>query len=254
MSKAEGNWPISYAKYFKQIGTIHINRNMDSDDVIYTSEMPELLFYGLADGQSGKRYCRQGAEIVLKSVSDYIGKRKIFDLSQYKHLDEIQYEIIRIIRKELGNLAMANQANTAEFASTILAMGIDPMTGQYMTIHLGDGGILGKSVDGSLTFISAPENGITSEYTWLTTSEEALLHLRIAFGQISNYSHVVMFTDGAEAICLGKNISMGIRRILSENGDVSQLANIICDSRPSDDATFIVVDCKRISESFRIEG
>ena len=92
-----------------------------------------------------------------------------------------------------------------------------------MTIHLGDGGILGKRSDGSLNLISAPENGITSKYTWLTTSEGALLHLRIGFGQISNYNQVVMFTDGAE--------------------------EMICNSRPSDDATFISIDCKKMSEN-----
>lgn len=254
MNKAEENKPISYAECFKQVGTTHMNRNMDSDDVIYTSENPKLFFYGLADGQSGKKYCRQGAETVLESIGDYIRKRKIYDLSQYRHLDEIQYEIIRIVREKLGKLAIASQAKISEFASTILAMGIDPMTGKYMTIHLGDGGILGKRIDGSLNFISAPENGITSKYTWLTTSEGALLHLRIGFGQISNYSRVVMFTDGAEAICRGTNISVGIRRILNENGDTSQLADMIYDSRPSDDATFIAINCEKMSETSDGEG
>ena len=251
MNKAEESKPISYAECFKQVGTIHMNRNMGSDDVIYTSENPELYFYGLADGQSGKKYCRQGAETVLEFIGEYIQKRKIYDLSQHKHLDEIQYEIIRSVREKLEELAIASQAKISDFASTILAMGIDSKTGQYMTIHLGDGGILGKRIDGSLTFISAPENGITSKYTWLTTSEGALLHLRIGFGQISNYSQVVMFTDGAEAICRGTNISAGIRRILNENEDASQLAAMICDSRPSDDATFIAIDCKKMLETGR---
>lgn len=249
MNKAEENKPISYAECFKQIGTTHLNRNMDSDDVIYTSEKPQLLFYGLADGQSGKRYCRQGAETVLEAIGEYIQDRKIHDLSQYRHIDEIQYEIIRIVREKLGNLSLENQVKTTEFASTILAMGIDPATGQYMTIHLGDGGILGKRSDGSLNLISAPENGITSKYTWLTTSEGALLHLRIGFGQISNYNQVVMFTDGAEAICRGTNIGVGIRRILNESREASQLAEMICNSRPSDDATFISIDCKKMSEN-----
>lgn len=254
MNNAEESKPISYAECFKQVGTIHMNRNMGSDDIIYTSENPELFFYGLADGQSGKKYCRQGAETVLESIGDYIQKRKIYDLLQYRHLDEIQYEIIRIVREKLGQLAIVSQAKISDFASTILAMGIDPMTGQYMTIHLGDGGILGKRNDGSLNFISAPENGITSKYTWLTTSEGALLHLRIGFGQICNYSRVVMFTDGAEAICRGTNISVGIRRILNENEDASQLAEMIYDSRPSDDATFISINCKKMSDTSNGEG
>lgn len=251
MSKAEENKPVSYAESFKQVGTTHMNQNIDSDDVIYTVENSELFFYGLADGQSGKRYCRQGAEAVLETIEDYIQKRKIFNLSQYRHLDEIQYEIIRIVREKLESLATENQAEITEFASTILTVGIDPLTGQYMAIHLGDGGILGKRVDGSLNFISVPENGITSRYTYLSTSENALLHLRIGFGQISNYSRLVMFTDGAEAICQGANISMGSRRILSENGSASQLADMICDSRPLDDATLIVIDCKKISKDLK---
>ena len=77
------------------------------------------------------------------------------------------------------------------------------------------------------------------------------MHLRIGFGQISNYSQVVMCTDGAEAICRGTNISAVIRRILNENEDASQLAAMICDSRPSDDATFIAIDCKKMLETGR---
>lgn len=254
MKKTEEVKPLYYAECFKQIGSTHLNRNMDSDDVIYTCEKPGLLFYGIADGQSEKKYCRQGAAAVLKSIEEYIRQKKIYDLSQYQHLDEIQYEIIRIVRKKLEQLALAGQAMISDFASTILAMGIDPITGQYITVHLGDGGILGKRIDGSLNFISGPENGITSKYTWLTTSEGALLHLRIGFGQISNYCQAVMFTDGAEAISRGTNISVGVRSILNENKVASQLAKIICDSRPVDDASFIAIDCQKVSEDLDGEG
>lgn len=248
MNKEEKTSLISYAESFKQIGSTHMNQNMGSDDVIYIREKPELLFYGLADGQSGKKHCRQGAETVLEAIEEYLWNRKIYDLSQHRHRDEIQYEMIRIVREKLDELSLENQVQTTEFASTILVMAIDPATGQMMTIHLGDGGILGKRNEGSLHFISAPENGITSKYTWLTTSESALLHLRIDFGYMNHYSRVVMFTDGAEALCRGTYISLGVRRIFNEDGGTSRLAEMIRDSRPSDDATFISIDCKRIVE------
>lgn len=49
MNKAEENNPIFYAECFKQIGTTHLNCNMDSDDVIYTSEKSQL-FWSLHSG------------------------------------------------------------------------------------------------------------------------------------------------------------------------------------------------------------
>lgn len=238
------------AEWYSQTGTVHLNSNKKSEDVFIVKEAKDLVFYGIADGQSGKAFCRQGAYAVLTVIEDYIKKKGINTLSECIHVDEIQYEIIKIIREKLKNLASTRNTSVYEFASTILALGIDPKTGKYVTVHLGDGGIFGKRSDGSINFISTPDNGITSRYTWLTTSENALLHLRIGFGSIFNYKRVLMYTDGAEAICRGTRITQNARRIVFDNEESWKIGEILKTSEPTDDATCVVIDCDKVSENF----
>ena len=241
--------PLVCAEWYSQTGAMHLNSNSESEDIFIAKEERDLLFYGLADGQSGKAFCRQGAYEVLTVIANYIKKKGITALSEYEHVDEIQYEIIKIIRKKLNNLAETRNTSVYEFASTILAMGIEPKTGNYVTVHLGDGGIFGKRSDGSINFISTPDNGITSRYTWLTTSENALLHLRIGFGSISNYDRVIMYTDGAESICRGTSITQSAKRIVLDNEESWKIGEILHTSEPADDATCVVIDCDIVSEN-----
>lgn len=238
------------AEWYSQTGAMHLNSNRECEDVFIAKEEKDLLFYGLADGQSGKAFCTQGAYAVLTVITDYIKKKGITTLSEYEHVDEIQYEIIKIIREKLNDLAATRNTSVYEFASTILALGIDPKTGKYVTVHLGDGGIFGKRSDGSFNFISTPDNGITSKYTWLTTSENALLHLRIGFGSIFNYKRVVMYTDGAEVICRGTSITQNAKRIVFDNEESWKIGEILKTSEPADDATCVVIDCDKVSENF----
>ncbi|MCD8005942.1 MAG: protein phosphatase 2C domain-containing protein [Oscillospiraceae bacterium] len=244
MIDVEKSKPEFHAESFTQTGFAHMKENRECEDVCAISEQNNMLFYGLADGQSGKKYCRIGGEAVLSEIARYIAERGVQCLSQYEYVDEIQYEIIKAVRKRLELLAADSSSEITEYSSTLLALVIDPETDDYIVIHLGDGGIIGDGIDGSIKLVSAPENGITSKYTWLTTSERALLHLRISFGKMSNYKRMIMFTDGADAIAHGANISMAMRKLLKERGDTCQIAHIVERSEPVDDASFIVIDRK----------
>lgn len=238
------------AEWYSQTGAVHLNSSKKSEDVFIAKEEKDLVFYGIADGQSGKVFCRQGGYAVLTVIWDYIKKKGINTLGEYIHVDELQYEMIKIIREKLNHLASARNTSVHEFASTILALGIDPETGKYVTVHLGDGGIFGKRSDGSIHFISTPDNGITSRYTWLTTSENAMFHLRIGFGSVLNYKRVFMYTDGAEAICRGTSITQNAKRIVLDNEESWKISEILKNSEPADDATCVVIDCGKVSDNF----
>lgn len=100
-----------------------------------------------------------------------------------------------------------------------------------MTVHLGDGAILGVKGEGAPQLISAPENGVTAQYTWLTTSDGALGHLRVAFGRSAPWRRVVLVTDGARALCCGRNIPLRARELLARGGAAEVLA-AVRESRP----------------------
>lgn len=222
-------------------GKNNLERGAECEDVIYIDKTSKIKFFGIADGQSRKKYCREGGKEVLKAVFGFIARKGIDRMTQYEHMDELQYELIRVIRDTVSELASNNGAEKSEFASTLVVLAYDIHTGNYMIVHLGDGSIIGRKKDGDISMISSPENGLTTNYTWLTTSQEALYHLRIGFGNINNYSRIIMITDGAIMYAHGRNISERAK-ILIESGNREDLISFLDNSDPSDDASCIIID------------
>lgn len=222
-------------------GKSNLARDLECEDVIYIDGTPEIRFWGLADGQTGKRYCREGGKEVLKAVFRFIASKGITQMTQYEHVDELQYELIRVIRDTISKLASDKGVEKAEYASTLVILAYDPHTGNYTIIHLGDGGIISRKKDGSISMLSSPENGLTTNYTWLTTSQEALHHLRIGFGNTKTYSRIVMITDGATVYAHGQHISERAKKMI-DSGNREDLVSFLDQSDPSDDASCIVID------------
>ena len=239
---------IDFIMHFEELSTAHskigINnskRESECEDVIYIDGIPGLRFWGLADGQTGKKYCREGGIEVLKAVFRFIADKGITRMNQYEHVDELQYELIRTIRDTISQLATTEGTEKAEFASTLVILAYDTYTGKYTIIHLGDGSIIGQKKDGSISMLSSPENGLTTNYTWLTTSPEALYHLRLSFGNIRAYSRIVMITDGATVYARGRNINERAKQMIA-NGAREELVTFLDNSNPIDDASCIVID------------
>lgn len=222
-------------------GKSNLARDLECEDVVYIDGTPEIKFWGLADGQTGKRYCREGGKEVLKALFRFVVSKGITQMTQYEHVDELQYELIRVIRDTIAKLASNEGVEKAEYASTLVILAYDTHTGNYTIIHLGDGGIIGRKKDGGISMLSSPENGLTTNYTWLTTSQEALYHLRIGFGHIKIYSRIVMITDGATVYANGRHISERAKAVI-DNGNREDLVFFLDKSNPSDDASCIVID------------
>lgn len=239
---------MGYAKCFEElsvaystIGKNNMERDAECEDVIFIDETPEIKFWGLADGQTGKKYCREGGKEVLETVFHFISDKGITQMSQYEHIDELQYELIRVVRETISKMASNKQVEKAEYASTLVVLAYDTYTGNYAIIHLGDGSIIGRKKDGGISMLSSPENGLTTGYTWLTTSQEALLHLRIGFGCIQDFKRIVMITDGATALAHGKNISEKTRKLIG-CGSRTDIVTSLVESNPTDDASCVIID------------
>lgn len=216
-------------------------RDAECEDIIYINETTRIKFYGLADGQSGKKYCRDGGREVLDAIFRYVVCKGISQMIQYEHVDELRYELIRVARSKIAEMALIGEEEKTEYASTIVVFAYDSQTDDYVLIHLGDGGILGQKKDGEVIMLSSPENGLTTNYTWLTTSQEALNHLRIGFGKINGYKRVLMITDGATVLVRGKNISdRALKYIDGQRRE--DIVNYLCESNPTDDASCIIID------------
>lgn len=180
----------------------------------------------------------------MTALAQYVQEKTIPRLSHCEFLDEVQYELIRVIRNTLCGLCAEHHADLSEFSSTIIAVAIDANTGDYLVIHLGDGAVVGVNGENSSILLSAPENGITGQYTWLTTSADAMSHLRICTGSVKNIKRIVLLTDGATMLCRGRNIVKRAEPVLCDLNDPEKIVNEIRKGKPLDDASCIVVDLR----------
>ena len=162
-----------------EIITVSGKNSLTNEDVTMVMEEKNFCFYGIADGQSRKTHCVDGAAASLTAVAEYMKTKGIEKLQQARYFDETQYELIKAIRRELECQASKFDVNIAEFGSTLLCLAVDPMIGSYVLIHLGDGRAVGEGKDGVIRNLSCPENGVCLNQTWLTTSIDAVKHIRI---------------------------------------------------------------------------
>lgn len=232
----------SAALCFSKTGQYHASEGMECEDTWVCVEKQGFRFYGLADGQSGKRYCKLGGETVLRAIAQFIEQKTVQAMIQYAYVDEMQYQLIRTIRETIARLCEEYQAAAADFSSTILAVAIDPDTREYLSIHLGDGTIIGVRSDKVPVMLSAPENGITRQYTWLTSSPNAMQHLRIRKGSADHIDRLVLLTDGATMLCRGRYIARKAETILCDMRNRSGIAEAIQNGSPQDDASCVVID------------
>lgn len=234
--------PAACALCFSRTGHRHRLEGIGCQDAHLLLETEDFGFYGLADGQSGQRYCRIGAEAVLKATWQFIQQRTLQTLLHHPYTDEIQYELIRTIRSCLAGLSRQYNAMPAEFASTLVAVALDKSTGEYLTIHLGDGAILGASRDRGTVLLSAPENGITRQYTWLTSSRDAMRHLRLRRDSAAGLDRLVLLTDGATQFCRGGLVSRRADLLFRTPDNWADIQQALCSTDPQDDASCLVVD------------
>lgn len=227
--------------FFQRAGKIHQRRNLSCEDVMLARKRENICFWGLADGQSRRPLCIEGARRSLQVMADFIEKRGIETLYVQPFLDELQFELIREIRNELSTLAYHHQALPEDFASTLLGFAYNPETGHSVSIHLGDGFLIGVKKDDSILMLSPPENGISPSHTWLTTSKDVLAHIRFTFGTIHEYKRILLATDGADGLCIGRNISLHAHYLLTQ-GTQADISNYLASSPAPDDVSCIILD------------
>ena len=220
-------------------GMMHIRKGIDNQDAFFYAQNGNLKFFGLADGQTGAKYGAQGGREALAVLFESLRKRSIAELQHNSYQDELRYELMHGVRQKLAQLAQKYGVTAGEFASTIVVLLLDSGTGVYMTLHLGDGMILAISRENSemgRTLLSRPENGITAQYTWFTTTDDALLHLRIGFGCAGRYKRIVLLTDSAYPLSHWNTGS------LLTSGTPADLWTTLNQMKPEDDASCLLID------------
>ena len=228
--------------FYTQVrGRLHREREEPCEDIVVVQSHPEFLFCGIADGKSGAEFGAEGGRVSLEATADYIHALGIGNLIHAPFPDELPCMIVKEIRKRLLALAGEKQAQLQDFASTLLAIAVDRSTGDYALLHLGDGCALGIPDTEEAAILSPPENGLSFNHTWLTTSDNAVAHLRIRFGSLGGKTRILLLSDGASCLCGGGNIPHRVKPLLRQ-GSKSQLRAYLESSNPSDDASCVMLE------------
>lgn len=229
------------AHVFQQTGRRNQDTEKTCEDVYHILESEDLLFYGLADGQSGALCGAEGGRAALEAVAEDIRRRGIETVLSSPFPDELPCLLMQSIRSRLLPLSAEKGLPFREFASTLLAIAIHPATGRYLLLHLGDGCAISVSQDGTTAMRSRPDNGFSSQYTWLTTADTAVAHLRVSFGSLKHTRRLLLLTDGTRCLCQGKNIPRQASALIV-SGTPEEIHQLIRQSSPSDDASCILLD------------
>ena len=128
----------SWTAYSFQItGGYHIQSGQSCEDVVCEFNSDEFLFIGIADGQSEKKFCKEGARLALSSCWGALQSQA------WSELRTDQKQIGIKIKSEIGKaLFLASEAigeDVSEFSSTLIALIICKKAGLAIVIHIGDG-------------------------------------------------------------------------------------------------------------------
>ena len=199
---------VSYrAQTARVTGARHVRAGEMCQDAALCGVRGELAFYGLADGQSGARFGLEGAQAALTVIRDYIGRRGLTLLASYVYTDEIQYELAQLLRRELRRLSRLRGAAETDFGSTAVVFAVCRRTGRYMTVHLGDGAILGvkglSRVDFFVRKVGAREEVIFNEINTLPGFTEISMYPKLFMNDGMTYSEII---DRLVDLALGKEL------------------------------------------------
>lgn len=221
----------------------HHRHNTDSscEDVLFVKATDRLLICGIADGKSDAQYGVIGGQVSLETVAQYLENSNPDSIKNHPFPDEIPFMITISLRKRLLDLAHSMNANFKDFASTLQILVVDMLCNTYSLIHLGDGCVIGAETNGHISLMSAPDNGLTAYQTWLTTSPNAISHLRITTGSLEQKKRLLLMSDGAVCFCKGRNIPHHARALIN-TGSAEELLQYLASSNPTDDASCIVID------------
>lgn len=228
-------------------GRHHREKGQSCEDVMLLKRSQNCLFCGIADGQSGAEHGAKGGRACLQAVADYVLETGIENIIHAPFPDELPCMVVQAFRKRLAALANATCSDLKAFASTLLTVSVDLETGEYVIFHLGDGYAIGTSHHGDAAVISSAENVSTPYMTWLTTSQNAVSHLRVTFGSMQDQKRILLLSDGAVCFCRSRNIPWRVKELLN-TGSQAELHSHLAMSDPWDDATYVMLDCVQITD------
>ena len=154
----------------------------------------------LCDGAGSASFSREGAQAASRAAAEILTRS--FSFLENSGREEAGKYVLTKLQDILKAEAEKLGCMQHQLASTLAAVALDETSRTALTVHLGDGTILGLKKDGKAVCLGRPENGRFCSETWFTTSRCAIEHLNIGWYDWDTEKLVAVFlsSDGL-ALC-----------------------------------------------------
>jgi hypothetical protein len=150
----------------------------------------------VCDGAGSAHFGGEGASIVCRTFS--IALRSHFCTTSDFPTDDDIWEWFDHTRDLLSNAAEKRDAERRAFASTLVLL--LTRNGEQLTIHVGDGAIVGRDLTGNWQALSWPENGEYASTTYFVSDDPAP---KVRIVRTNHYMDgFAVFSDGIEDLAL----------------------------------------------------
>lgn len=150
----------------------------------------------LCDGAGSASFSREGAQAVSRAAAEILTCN--FSFLENSGRDKARKYVLTKLQETLKAEAEKLGCMQRQLASTLIAVALDETARTILSVHLGDGAILGLKKDGKVVCLSRPENGRFCNETWFTTSRCAITHLNIGWDDwdVEELVAVFLSSDG----------------------------------------------------------
>ncbi len=157
------------------------------------------IFVGIvSDGAGSARFSKAGSSLACRIFLNE-ARAHIVSSGTLPTDDQLR-SIVDIARDRIFSIATRRGLRMQDFACTLVAVIADP--NQAVTVHIGDGAIVGRSDEGSLQTLSKPHHGEYASTTYFLTDESVEgSRLRIAH-HLKSYTSIALMSDGLERLAL----------------------------------------------------
>lgn len=220
------------------VGKNHIKSNVECQDRTYYIKKNGVHVLSLSDGAGSREKSQFGAEIVTKSICEYVSANfiELLVLSEKrgkdsdeinKDMNKLKSKIIEHIHKDLNDFVYKNNnISLNDLACTLMFVAV--RNNQYLLGHIGDGvigALTSEMGNETLRVLSHPENGGAPNITYFITDENAVDHLRILSGEIPNLKGLILMSDGPEEALYSKTDGLNDNTFILFEGFKSSLTN-----------------------------
>lgn len=185
-------------------GKGHVSENRPCQDKVFFLKQNDCTVISLADGAGSAKLSHFGAE----SITQYICEDFVLNFDTYFNAQDgilVKENLLTNIISCLEKTAVQYNCLLHDLASTLLVVAIKD--DNFILLHIGDG-VIGYMINEELKVASKPNNGEFANTTVFTTSENALVTMRLIKASLKNINGFVLMSDGCEASFYQKKENM----------------------------------------------